>query len=47
MVHAIPALAWTCLPDGVAEFLNPRWLDYTSPSWEESFGCLDEFRKLL
>jgi PAS domain-containing protein len=47
MFDAIPALAWTCLPDGAAEILNPRWADYTHPSWEESFGCLAEFRKLL
>ena len=38
MIDTIPALTWTCLPDGVTEFLNQRWLDYTGLSREESLG---------
>src|SRR5262245_20904536 len=29
LVDALPGLGWTALPDGQAEFLNRRWLDYT------------------
>jgi PAS domain-containing protein len=32
MVDKIPALAWSCRPDGTTEFLNQRWLDYTGLS---------------
>ena len=28
-VDALPGLGWAALPDGRAEFLNQRWLDYT------------------
>jgi PAS domain-containing protein len=35
-VDAIPALAWSARPDGSAEFLNRRWLDYTGLSAEEA-----------
>ena len=38
MIDTIPSLAWTCLPDGTAEFLNRRWLDYTGRSLRESHG---------
>jgi PAS domain-containing protein len=38
MINAIPAPAWTCLPDGATDFLNQQWLDYTGLSWEESLG---------
>src|SRR6266481_1337469 len=34
MVDEIPALAWSCLPDGSGEFLNKQWLDYTGLSVE-------------
>ncbi len=34
----IPALAWSCRPDGTTEFLNRRWLDYTGLSLEEALG---------
>src|SRR4029077_7556458 len=34
-VDAIPTLAWSARPDGSAEFLNRRWLDYTGLSAEE------------
>src|SRR5216684_239596 len=35
-VDAIPTLAWSARPDGSAEFLNRRWLDYTGLSSEEA-----------
>ena len=35
-VEAIPTLAWSARPDGSAEFLNRRWLDYTGLSTEEA-----------
>jgi PAS domain S-box-containing protein len=36
MINRIPALAWSCLPDGTPEFLNQRWLDYTGQSMEHA-----------
>ena len=38
IVDTIPALAWSTLPDGSAEFLNQRWLDYTGLSAQEAQG---------
>jgi formate hydrogenlyase transcriptional activator len=38
MIDKIPALAWSCFPDGTAEFLNQRWLAYTGLSLEASLG---------
>jgi len=38
MIDGIPALAWSCRPDGTAEFLNQQWLDYTGLSLEEALG---------
>jgi PAS domain-containing protein len=32
VVDSIPTLAWSACPDGSAEFLNLRWLDYTGLS---------------
>ena len=34
MIDDIPALAWSCLPNGSGEFLNKQWLDYTGLSVE-------------
>jgi formate hydrogenlyase transcriptional activator len=36
VVDAVPTLAWSARPDGSAEFLNRRWLDYTGLSSEEA-----------
>jgi PAS domain S-box-containing protein len=36
IIDAVPALAWSARPDGSAEFLNRRWLDYTGLSSEEA-----------
>jgi PAS domain S-box-containing protein len=38
MIDAIPAMAWSSLPDGSVEFLNRRWLDYTGLSLHEALG---------
>src|SRR2546425_3081362 len=38
MIDTIPALAWSCRPDGTTEFLNQRWLDYTGLSLAEALG---------
>src|SRR4029453_9560338 len=35
LIDALPGLAWTALPDGRAEFLNRRWLDYTGLTAEQ------------
>ena len=36
LVDALPGLVWTALPDGRAEFLNQRWLDYTGMTAERA-----------
>jgi PAS domain S-box-containing protein len=38
MIDTIPALAWSAHPDGSAEFLNRRWLDYTGLTAEQALG---------
>ena len=38
MIDQMPTLAWACRPDGSAEFVNQRWLDYTGLSMEEAVG---------
>ena len=38
MIDAIPAMAWSSLPDGSVEFANRRWHDYTGLSAEELRG---------
>jgi PAS domain S-box-containing protein len=38
IIDAIPAMAWSTLPDGYVEFLNRRWLDYTGLSLEQARG---------
>ena len=37
-LDAIPTLTWSAHPDGSAEFLNRRWLEYTGLSAEEALG---------
>jgi two-component system, LuxR family, sensor kinase FixL len=36
IIDTIPTLAWCTLPDGSAEFLNQRWLEYTGLCVEEA-----------
>ena len=38
VIDTIPALVWSTLPDGSADFLNQRWLEYTGLSLEEGLG---------
>ncbi|HBB86540.1 MAG TPA: hypothetical protein DC047_02865 [Blastocatellia bacterium] len=35
IIDTIPTMAWSIRPDGVIEFVNQRWLDYTGLSLEE------------
>src|ERR1700686_3563240 len=35
VIDTIPVMAWTVRPDGVVDFLNQRWLDYTGLSLEQ------------
>jgi hypothetical protein len=41
----IPTLAWHARPDGFAEYLNKRWLDYTGLSLREALGW--EWQKVV
>ncbi len=38
MIDAIPAMAWSSLPDGSVEILNQRWLDFTGLALDEALG---------
>ena len=38
LIDALPGLNWTALPDGQAEFLNRRWLEYTGMTAERASG---------
>src|SRR5438093_8046832 len=38
MIDQMPTIVWSCRPDGSAEFVNQRWLDYTGLSIEEAVG---------
>src|SRR5258708_34592092 len=38
IIDAIPAMAWSTLPDGYVEFLNLRWLCYTGLPLAEPAG---------
>src|SRR2546427_3458865 len=38
VVDTIPTLAWSASPDGSADFVNQRWLDYTGLSAEQALG---------
>jgi len=35
VINTIPTMAWSVRPDGVVDFLNQRWVDYTGISLEE------------
>jgi len=35
VIDTIPTMAWTVRPDGVVDFLNQRWLDYTGLTLEQ------------
>jgi len=36
IIDTIPTLAWSTRPDGMADFFNQRWLDYTGLSAEQA-----------
>src|SRR5215471_21779589 len=36
MIDEIPALAWSCLPDGSVELISKQWLKYAGISHESS-----------
>jgi len=38
LIDAFPGLGWSALPDGRAEFLNQRWLDYTGMTAAHASG---------
>lgn len=38
VIDVLPGLVWTSLPDGYADFLNRRWLEYTGLSTTEAVG---------
>src|SRR5713226_2106563 len=38
VVDTIPTLAWSAGPDGLADFFNQRWLDYTGLSAKQALG---------
>jgi len=38
LIEALPGLSWTALPDGRAEFLNHRWLEYTGMTAAQAAG---------
>ena len=35
VIDTIPTMAWSIRPDGVVDFVNQRWIDYTGLSLEE------------
>jgi len=45
VIDTLPALVWSKLPDGSADFLNQRFLEYTGLSLEEAlgWGWMNEF----
>jgi len=38
LANSVPDLVWTCTPDGLCDFLNSRWLDYTGIPEVEQLG---------
>jgi PAS domain-containing protein len=32
IIDTIPVMAWSVRPDGIVDFLNQRWIDYTGLS---------------
>jgi PAS domain S-box-containing protein len=38
IIDTIPTMAWSIRPDGVNDFVNKRWLDYTGLSLEEEIA---------
>ncbi|HYO58987.1 PAS domain-containing sensor histidine kinase [Archangium sp.] len=38
LAEALPQIVWTARPDGVQDYLNRRWYEYTGLTHEESLG---------
>jgi PAS domain-containing protein len=38
VIDTIPTFAWSTTPEGLADFLNQRWRDYTGLSLDEALG---------
>ncbi|HYR76478.1 MAG TPA: PAS domain-containing protein [Pyrinomonadaceae bacterium] len=38
VIDTIPTMAWSLQPDGVIDFVNQRWMDYTGLSLEEAIA---------
>ena len=38
VINTIPTIAWSVRPDGVVDFVNQRWLDYTGLSLEKEIA---------
>jgi PAS domain S-box-containing protein len=38
VIDTIPTMAWTVRPDGVVDFVNQRWLDYTGLTFSEEIA---------
>jgi PAS domain S-box-containing protein len=36
VIDTIPTMAWSLRPDGILDFVNQRWLDYTGISFEQA-----------
>ena len=36
IIDTIPTMAWSLRPDGVVDFVNRRWVDYTGVSFQEA-----------
>src|SRR5262249_17697491 len=38
-MDAMPQIVFTCRADGMADYINQRWQEYTGVSWERSLGA--------
>jgi PAS domain S-box-containing protein len=38
LLEAMPQLVWTCTPDGLCDYLNRQWLDFTGFPFAEQIG---------
>jgi PAS domain S-box-containing protein len=38
VINTIPMMAWTLRPDGIVDYVNQRWLDYTGLTLEQEIG---------
>jgi PAS domain S-box-containing protein len=38
LADAMPQIVWTATPDGIPDYYNRRWYDYTGMTWEECKG---------